>query len=70
LTRRYFEPLEPPQSFDPLVVDQPSGIAKQSCDPAIAVTTILAGQLDHVRDQAILVVTSPWGMTLRRAVLS
>ena len=63
----HLQPLAPPQALDPLVVDQPAGVAQQGGDPAIAVTTVPAGQLDHVRDQAILVVTAARDTALGRA---
>ena len=66
----HLQPLAPPQALDPLVVDQPAGVAQQGGDPAIAVTTVPAGQLDHVRDQAILVVTAARDTALGRALLS
>ncbi len=65
----HLQPLAPPQALDPLVVDLPAGIAKQGRDAAIAVTAVLAGQLDHVRDQAVLVVAAARDAALGRAVL-
>ena len=62
-------PLAPPQALDPLVVDLPAGIAQQGRDAVIAVTAVLAGQLDHVRNQAVLVVTTARDAALGRAVL-
>ena len=49
--------------------DLPAGVAQQGGDPAIAVTVIAAGQLDHLRDQAVLVVTAARDTALGRAVL-
>ena len=66
----HLQPLAPPQALDPLVVDLPAGIAQQGRDAAVAVTAVLAGQLDHVRDQAILVVTAARDAALGRAMLS
>ena len=65
----HLQPLAPPQALDPLVVDQPVGVARQGGDPAIAVTAVTAGQLDHVGDQAILVVVAARDTALGRAVL-
>lgn len=62
--------LAPPEALDPLVVGLPAGLPKQGGNPAIAVSAILTGQLDHVRDQPALVITSTRSMTLRGAVLA
>lgn len=70
LPGRYLQPLAPPKALDPLVVDLPAGLPKQGGDPAIAVSAILTGQLDHVRDQPGLVITSTRDTTLRGAVLA
>ena len=64
------QPLAPPQALDPLVVDLPAGVAQQGRDPSIAVTAVPAGQLDHVRDQAVLVVTAARDPALCRSVLA
>ena len=54
----HLQPLAPPQALDPLVVDLPAGDTQQGRDAPIAVAAILAGQLGHVRNQAILVGTA------------
>jgi hypothetical protein len=41
-----FEPLASPDTLDPLVVDRPARLAQQSSDLAIAIATVLPGQLD------------------------
>ena len=64
------QPLAPPDPLDPLVVDQPAGPAQQRGDLAIAVAAILAGQLDDVGAQPLLVVTALRNLTLRRAMLA
>ena len=66
----HLQPLTLPQAFNPLVVDLPAGTAQQSRDPPIAVAAILTGQLDHIRNQAMRVVTHTWDTALGRAVLS
>ena len=66
----HLQPLASPQALDPLVVDLPAGVPQQGRNPPIAVTTVPAGQLDHVRDQAVLVVTAARGTTLGRAMLT
>ena len=67
-----------PGSFSPsrrhrrstrLSLTLPAGVAQQGGDPAIAVTAVPTGQLDHVRNQAILVVTAARDTALGRAVL-
>ena len=65
----HFQPLAPPQALDPLVVDLPAGIAQQGRDAAIAVAAVLTGQLDHVRNQTVLVVTTARDAALGRAML-
>ncbi len=50
------------------IVDQIAGVAQQGDNPPIAVAAIAAGQLDHIRDQAIFVVTAVRDTALGRAV--
>jgi hypothetical protein len=64
-----FQPLASPDPLDPLVVDQPAGPAQQLGDLAIAVATVLPGQLDDVVRQPCFIVTAPRDPALRRAVL-
>jgi hypothetical protein len=54
----HFQPLTPPQTFDTFVIHLPACIPQQSCNPTIAVSAILAGQLDHVGDQSILIISA------------
>ena len=63
------EPLTTPQAFDPLVVQLPPGISKHGGDPAISVTTILPGQLDHIPHQQFFIVTGLRNVAMRRSVL-
>ena len=64
------EPLTTPQTFDSLVVQLlPSCISQHGCDPTITVTPILTGPFGHVPDQAILIVSGLWNITVRRAML-
>ena len=65
----HLQPLAPPQALDPLVVDLPAGVAQQGRDPPVTVTAVLAGQLDHVRNQAVLVVAAARDAALGRAML-
>ena len=64
------QPLAPPDTLDPLVVDQPARSAQQLRDLAIAVAAILAGQGDDVGGQPLLVVAAPRRLALCRAMLS
>ena len=66
----YLQPLEPPQPFDPLVVDLPARISQQGRDPPVAVTTVLARQIDHVGNEPLFVFTTTRCSALRRAVLT
>ena len=64
------QPLASPDPLDPLVVDEPASSAQQLGDLAIAVTAILAGQLDGVGRQPLFVLTALRNLTLRRAMLA
>jgi hypothetical protein len=70
LFRWHFQPLTSPQALNALVIDPPAGISQQSCNPTIAISTILAHQFDHVCHQAIFVCTAPWSASLGRTVLT
>jgi hypothetical protein len=65
-----FQPLASPDPLDPLVVDQPAGPAQKLGDLAIAVATVLPGQLDDVVGQPRFIVTAPRDLALRRAMLT
>jgi hypothetical protein len=41
-------------------IDLPTGIAQQSGNSTVAISTILAGQFDHVRHQAFFICSAPW----------
>jgi hypothetical protein len=66
----YFKPLTSPQTFHTFVIHLPASISQQGCDPTITISTVLARQLDHVRDQAFFVSTSMRYSTLRGSVLA
>ena len=70
LPGRNLQPLAAPDPLHPLVVDEPAGPAQQLGDLAIAIAAILAGQLDDVGGQPLLVVTALRNLTLRRAMLA
>ena len=67
---RNLQSLEPPQALDPLVVNLPAGLAQQGRNPAIAIATVLARQLDHVADKPFLVCVTSWHVALGRAMLT
>jgi hypothetical protein len=48
----------------------PTGIAKQSSNTTIPVSTILPGQFDHIFDETFFVFIALWKMTLRGAILT
>ena len=64
------QPLASPDPLEPLVIDEPASPAQQLSDLAIAVATILAGQLDDVGRQPLFVVTALRNLALRRAMLA
>jgi len=45
-------------------IDLPTGIAQQSGNSTVAISTILAGQFDHVRHQAFFIFSAPCSMPL------
>lgn len=63
-------PVTVPQPLDLLVVGLPAGLTRQGRDPAVAVATILPGQLDHVGNKPLLILTASGEMTLSRAMLA
>jgi hypothetical protein len=70
LSARDLQPLAPPDPLDPLVVDQPAGLAQQLGNLAIAVAAILPDQLDDVGGQPRFILTAPRDLALRRAMLT
>src|SRR5262245_18431672 len=66
---RYLQPLASPDALDPLVVDYPARLAQQPCDLAIAVATVLLGELDNIGGETLLVLTTAQDLALRRAIL-
>ena len=65
-----FKPLSLPQPFDTLVVNLPASLTKKRGDTAIAVSTILPCQFDHVGDETFLVFPASGNMALCRTVLT
>src|SRR5580658_5155170 len=70
LSGRNLQPLASPDPLDPLVIDQPAGSAQQLGNLAIAVATILPGQLDDVGGEPCFIVSALRKLALRRAVLA
>src|SRR5262249_45056981 len=64
------QPLASPDPLNPLVIDQPAGAAQQRGDLAIAVATILPGQLDDGGGQSRFVNTAPRALARGRAMLA
>jgi hypothetical protein len=52
---RYFKPFFPPDPFHPFVVGPPAFVVQQAGDSAIAIPTIVTGQLDDSRPQALFI---------------
>jgi hypothetical protein len=48
----------------------PTGLSEQSSNPTVAVTAILAGQLNHIRHKTFFVSTPCWTFPLRGSVLT
>lgn len=71
LSGRDFQPLAPPDAFDPLVVDHPARLAAKKCgDPAVAIAAVATGKLDDVFGQLPFVVPASGPAPLRRAMLA
>src|SRR5262245_17325594 len=58
-----------PDTLDPLVVDCPARLAQQRGDLAIAIAAVLAGKLDNIGGETLLVLTAARDLALRRAML-
>src|SRR5918997_1730056 len=63
-------PLPTPDPLHPLVVHQPTRVAQQGRDLAVAVAAIPPRQLDDVGGEPLFVVAAPRPLALRRAVLA
>jgi hypothetical protein len=66
----HFKPLTSPKSFDTFVIYLPACISQQGGNPAIAISTVLACQLDHISDQTVFVGTALRQPPLRGSVLA
>ena len=65
-----FQPLTPPDAFNPLVIDRPARRLQHLGDPAIAEPAELADQLDDVRDQRGFVIGRRGHLALRGPILT
>jgi len=70
LPLRYLQPFTPPDSLHPLAVHMPACVAQERCHTPIAITTILARQLDNVCSQGFLIIGPARYFALRRSVLA
>jgi len=70
LLDRNFQPLAPPDPFDPYVVEGPAGGRSQKlCDLPIAIAAIPTGQLNDVGGQPFFVISPLRNVALRRTML-
>jgi len=65
-----FQPFTPPDALNPFIIHRPTRLPQQSGDPAIAVATVLSGQLDDIGSKPILIFTASRNFALCRAVLT
>ena len=66
----HFQPLTSPQALNALVIDQPTGVTKQSRDPSIPVPAILPSQCDHIGHQTVFIRSAPWVTPLGGSMLA
>lgn len=66
----HFKPFTTPQAFHAFVVHLPPCVPQEGRNPAIAISAVLACQLDHVRNQTLLVSPPLWQPTLCGPVLT
>ncbi len=66
----HFEPLTPPQTFDTFVIYLPARVSQKGGNPTVAISTVLPCQLNHVRNQTLLVSPPLWQSTLCGSVLT
>ena len=69
LSCRQFQPLAPPDPFDPLVVHSPARILEQGRDPPVAVTPIGPRQLYDVGRQGGFIIWCSGDLALGRTML-
>jgi hypothetical protein len=66
----HFQPLTSPQALNALVIDQPTGVLKQSRNSTIPVPAILPSQCDRISEQAVFIRPAPWGAPLGGSMLA
>ena len=66
----HFKPLTPPKPFDTFVICLPACVSQLCCNSTIAISTVLARQLDHISDQVFFVSAPFWQSTLCGSVLA
>lgn len=64
-----FQPFASPDAFDTLVVDKPTGLSEQCRDLAVAVATVIAGELDDIGGQPFLIFAPARHLALCRTML-
>jgi len=64
------KPLTPPQTFHTFVIHLPACVSQKGSNPTVAISTVLARQLDHVCNQAVFIGTPLWHSTLCGSVLA
>ena len=61
---RHLQPFAPPDALHAFIVDDPAGIAQQSCDLPVTVAAIPSRQFDQIGRQPLFVVTAPRRLAL------
>ncbi len=67
---RDFQPLPPPDPFDPFMVHMPAAVVQHSSDHAIPIASELSRQRDDVLGQPFFVGQTDGHLALGRAMLS
>lgn len=70
LLPRYFQPLTAPDPLNAVTADLPARLAKQRCDPTIAIPSVLGCKRDNRSRQRILISPDDRGVSLCPAVLA
>lgn len=70
LSMWYFQPFATPDPLHPLGIHRPSLLSKQGSDATIAIATIVRGQSDNIRRQALLIRSWQQTPALGRTVLA
>jgi hypothetical protein len=67
---RNFQPFAPPDALDTLVIDLPASSPQKLGNAPIAVTAILACEINDIGRQPLFVVTATRRLALRRTMLT